>query len=253
MIDHVERNRRQWNEWAKNWVEPGRRDWSTEDVVWGAMRIPEADLRILGELSGKDVLDLGCGTGYFSHWLGKRGGRVVGLDLSEHQLGTARLLQHEFGYRFPLVQAAAEYTPFKNDSFDFILSEYGASIWADPYLWVREAARLLRPGGELVFLVNGRLAMLCVPDEAEILPLVDRLLRPTFGLRFIAWQSDESVTFTLDHGEWIRLLRTNGFEVEDLIELQAPADYDEIAFNWLAPDWARNWPSEEIWRARKKT
>jgi hypothetical protein len=63
-------------------------------------------------------------------------------------------------------------------AFDLVISEYGASIWCDPYRWVPQAARLLHPGGRLVFLRNSTLLMLCVPDVGVA---TDRLLRPQPG------------------------------------------------------------------------
>ena len=219
--------------------------------MWGALRVPEAELQVLGDVRDKDVLELGCGTGYFSSWLGRRGARVVGLDVSDQQLATAQMLQDEFGYRYPLLQASAENVPFADQSFDLLISEYGASIWADPYVWVPEAARLLRPGGQLIFLVNGILVMLCMPDEDVMLPVVDQLVRPFFGIHRFDWKTDESAEFHIGHGAWIRLLRANGFEVEDLIELQAPDTYTEKRFG-MPPEWARQWPAEEIWKARKR-
>src|SRR5438105_5024963 len=98
-----------------------------------------------------------------------------GIDNSLVQLRTARRFQREFGLHFQLIQADAETVPLAGESFDVAISEYGASIWCDPYRWIPEAARLLRPGGDLVFLVNGTLLMLCVPDE-EDQPAGDRLL-----------------------------------------------------------------------------
>ena len=251
MSDHVERNRREWNRWAPDWVAPGRRDWASPEILWGALRVPEAELQVLGDVRDKDVLELGCGTGYFSSWLGRRGARVVGLDVSDQQLATAQMLQVEFGYRYPLFQASAENAPFADQSFDLLISEYGASIWADPYVWVPEGARLLRPGGQLIFLVNGILVMLCMPDEDVMLPVVDQLVRPFFGIHRFDWKTDESAEFHIGHGAWIRLLRANGFEVEDLIELQAPDTYTETRFG-MPPKWARQWPAEEVWKARKR-
>jgi SAM-dependent methyltransferase len=139
-------------------------------------------------------------------------------------------LQDEFKINFPLIQANAEHVPLDDGGFDLIVSEYGASIWADPYVWVPQAARLLRTGGELVFLVNSALLMLCMPDEDKVIPAVERLLRPYFGMHRFEWHSDDSVCFNLPHGEWLRLLCASGFEVEALLELQAPADMAEKGF-----------------------
>ena len=254
MSDHVQRNRSEWNRWAGDWVEPGQRAWSQDAITWGELHFPETELGVIGDVAGKDVLELGCGTAYFSAWLMQLGASVCGLDVSERQLETARRFQQQFGVAFPLIQANAEYVPFCDSSFDLVVSEYGASIWADPYLWVPEASRLLRPGGELIFLANATLAMLTMPDEDEVLPVDDRLLRPFFGLYRSEWKTDKSVEFHLGHGEWIRLLRENRFEVEALHELQAPAQLEPSPRSkTLSVEWARQWPFEEIWKARKRT
>jgi len=131
-----------------------------------------------------------------------------------------------------------------------VISEYGAAIWADPYRWIPEAARLLRPGGELVFLGNSTLLMLCVPDEDGV-PSTDRLLRSQFGMHRFEWPDDSSVEFHLGHGDWVRLLRANDFEVEDLIELRPPADA-RSDYSFVTVEWARRWPCEEVWRARRR-
>jgi SAM-dependent methyltransferase len=252
MNDYLERNRREWNLWAPDWVEPGRKDWAKAEVTWGCLSIPDADIGLIPEVEGKDVLELGCGTAYFSAWLARRGAHVVGLDISERQLETAQLLQSEFDVGFPLIQANAEQAPLKDESFDLVISEYGASIWADPHAWVPEAARLLRTGGTLVFLVNSPILMLCAPDDESVTPATERLVRPYFGLGRMEWKSDTSVNFCLGYGSWIRLLRENGFEIEDLVELQARPDMAGTRFEYFTPAWARNWPIEEVWKARKR-
>jgi hypothetical protein len=114
---------------------------------------------------------------------------------------------------------------------------------------VAEAARTLRPGGELIFLVNSVLFALCVPAETGV--AVERLLRPTFGMRRIEWPSDPGVEFHLSHGDWIRVLRHNGFEIEDLIEIRPP-ESATTSSDYVTLEWARQWPSEEIWRARRR-
>jgi SAM-dependent methyltransferase len=214
--------------------------------------VPESELNVLGEVAGKDVVELGCGTAYFGAWLARRGARVVGVDVTPAQLETARRLQRETELDFRLVEASAEDVPLPDESFDLAVSEYGASIWCDPERWVAEAARLLRPGGELVFLCNSTLSILCSPDEG---PVGERLERSQFELGRIEWPGeDEGVNYHPAHGEWIRVLRANGFEVERLLELRAPeaAETHEY-YGFVSAEWARRWPAEEIWVARKRS
>jgi SAM-dependent methyltransferase len=249
--DHAERNRAAWASWASEFAETAARAWRQEEITWGVWSVPEAELKVLPELEGRDVVELGCGTAYVSAWLARRGARVVGVDLTPAQLDTARRMQREFGVDFPLIEASAEDVPLPDESFDLVVSEYGASIWADPYRWVPEAARLLRPGGRLAFLVNGTIFMLCASDKEE--PPGTELLRPYFGMHRFEWSDVDSVDFHLGYGDWIRLLRENGFEVERLVEIQAPEDAKPHRFEALpTPEWARRWPSEEIWVAEKR-
>jgi SAM-dependent methyltransferase len=248
--EHVLRNRSMWDQWADEYVEPGVRNWAAAEPVWGIWGIPEAEAGVLpGGLAGRDCVELGCGTGYISAWLARRGARPTGLDNSAAQLATARDLQDRFGLRFPLVHASAEQAPFADATFDLAISEYGASIWCDPYAWIPEAARLLRPGGELIFLVNSVLLMLTTPDEEDA-PATDQLLRPFFGMHRFEWPDDDSVEFHLGHGDMIRLLRRCGLQVEDLLELR-PAAGATTRWPLATIDWARQWPGEEVWKARK--
>jgi SAM-dependent methyltransferase len=246
---------------AKNaalWTETNREhtddsasvNWALDEISWGIWAIDESDLKVLPDVNGLDVVELGCGTAYFSAWLAKRGARPVGVDITPAQLATARRLMAETGIEFPLVEADAAVTGLPSESFDLVLSEYGASIWVDPYRWIPEAARLLRPGGQLVFLRNSTLVILCSPDEV---PASETLQRPQFGMRRFEWP-EGGVEFHLPHGEWIDVLRGNGFEIERLLELQAPADAQTHEhYAYVTADWARKWPAEEIWVARKRT
>jgi SAM-dependent methyltransferase len=248
--DDVARNRELWTRQNAEYTDgQARRAWAEEEISWGVWGIAERELRVLGDVAGLDVVELGCGTAYISAWLARRGARPVGVDVTPAQLDTARRCQQEFGLEFPLLEASAEEVPLPDASFDLAVSEYGASIWCDPYRWLPEAARLLRPGGRLVFLRNSTLVVLCWPDEG---PAEERLLRPQFGMHRFEWP-EGGVEYQLGHGDWIRVLRANGFGIEDLIEIQAPADaenhpyYDEVT-----AEWARRWPSEEIWVARRE-
>ena len=249
-LDHVRVNAAAWDARADDQLALGRRAWATVEPTWGIFSVPESTVGLLpDDLEGAATVELGCGTAYVSAWLARRGARPVGVDPSPGQLRIATTLQREVGPTFPLVRAAGEQVPLRSQSFDLVVSEYGAAIWADPYRWIPEAARLLRPGGELVFLGNSTLLMLCVPDE-EGVPATDRLLRPQFGMHRFEWPDDPTVEFHLGHGDWVRLLRANGFVVEDLVELR-PADDAESSYPFVTTEWARRWPCEEVWRARK--
>ncbi|MEO8208766.1 MAG: class I SAM-dependent methyltransferase [Chloroflexota bacterium] len=250
---HVAANREAWDRSAAEYVEPGHRAWAEMEPRWGLWSVPEADLRLFpDDLAGRATIELGCGTGYVSAWLARRGAHPVGIDNSPAQLETARRFQAEFGIEFPLHLGNAEATPFADESFDFAISEYGACLWADPYAWVPEAARILKPRGGLVFLTNGVLMQLCVEERVADDPARNVLQRPLFGMHRDVWPDDTSVEFHLPHGEWIRLLRENGFEIERLVEIQAPREaQDNAQYNFVTADWARRWPSEEAWVVRK--
>ena len=244
------RNRELWTKSnAEHAGKRARENWAAEEITWGVWDIPERDVRVLPELNGKDVVELGCGTAYVSAWLARRGARPIGVDITPAQLATARAMQQEYGLEFPLIEADGAETGLPDACADLVISEYGASIWVDPYRWIPEAARLLRPGGELVFLRNSTLVTLCSPDED--VPAGEQLARPQFGLhRLDCW---DGVEFHLAHGDWIRLLRDNGFEILDLIELQAPTHATRHEYyDYVTPAWARKWPAEEIWKARKR-
>lgn len=223
--------------------------WAEEEIHWGVFRTPESELEALGDVRGLDIVELGCGTAYFSAWLARRGARVVGVDPTPAQLETARRLQRETGLEFPLLEAPGEDVPLPDASFDIVHSEYGAAIWADPYKWIPEAARLARPGGRLIFLCNSPLATICSDYDG----VKEHLVRPQRGLLRLEWDDTGEVEFHPGHGEWLDILHANGFVVERLIELFAPEDAELHSFyNYVTPEWGRRWPAEDLWVARKR-
>jgi SAM-dependent methyltransferase len=248
--DDAQRNREGWTRKNADYTDAkASSTWAAEEITWGVFGVPEAPLGTLGDVEGLDVVELGCGTAYVSAWLAKRGARPVGVDVTPAQLATARRCQAEFGIEFPLIEASAEDVPLPSESFDLAVSEYGASIWCDPHLWIPEAHRLLRPGGRLWFLRNSTLSILCLPDEG--VPS-ESLLRPQRGLGRLEWPGEEGVEWQLQHGELFRLLRQTGFDVVDLVELYAPDGATDHAYYDTSAEWARKWPAEEIWVAKKR-
>ena len=240
-----------WTQTNAEYTNDAARDnWALDEISWGIWGIDESELNVLGDVAGLDVVELGCGTAYFYAWLAKRGARPVGVDVTPAQLETARRMMAETAIEFPLVEADAAETGLPDASADLVLSEYGASIWVDPYRWIPEAARLLRPGGRLVFLRNSTLVIICSDDEV---PAKEHLVHPQFGMKRFEFP-EGGVEFHLAHGEWIDVLLANGFEIERLIEIQAPSDAEtHHQYSYVTADWARKWPSEEIWAARLRT
>src|SRR4051794_4350087 len=194
--EHVRENREMWEVEAASYVEPAERAWAADEPSWGIWNVPESEVGALPDVDGMDVVELGCGTAYWSAWLLRAGARPVGVDITDAQLATARRMQAEHGLEFPLVEASAEDVPLPDGAFDLAFSEYGASLWCEPRAWLAEAARLLRPGGHLLFLTNSLLIALCAPDEGSA---TERLMRPQRGLHRMTWPGEQGVEFHLAH------------------------------------------------------
>jgi SAM-dependent methyltransferase len=174
--------------------------------------------------------------------------RPVAVDFAQNQLRAVDSLQGEFGVRFPTVSGNAEAIPFDEESFDLAISEYGVSLWSDPRRWLPEARRVLRPEGRLVFLTANPILTTCTPMDGG--RAQDRLLRKYFGLFRTEFDQRGPVEFHLTHGHWIRLLRSAGFVVDDLIEVR-PHPAVHPRYDIVSPEWAQQWPSEDVWIAHK--
>jgi ubiquinone/menaquinone biosynthesis C-methylase UbiE len=224
------------------------RQWRDPELKWGLWELPD---RWLGDVSGLDVVELGCGTAYIGAKLARAGARVVGVDPTPAQLETARRLIGETGIELTLVEAAAEDVPLPDACCDVVVSEYGASLWADPRKWIAEAARLLRPNGRLLFLTISELAHLCTPD-ADDEAITNELRRSLFDPWETNWEGYSGVEFHLSHGAWIRVLREHGFRIDGLHELQAPDDAKTHDYYYVIPaEWGRRWPGEDLWECTK--
>ncbi len=253
---HVPVNRRQWDEHLSAWFDRyAHRRWAAGEPFWGMWCVPQSRLPVLpADVAGASTVELGCGSAYVSAWLAGRGAHPVGVDFSARQLATARHLRDEFELRFPLVHGDAEQVPLADACADLVINEYGAAVWCDPYRWIPEAARLLRPGGRLVFLTHSPLARLCMPEAG---PATDRLVQSLFGLHQLVRRGGsgrEYRQFALPHGESIRLMAACGLVVEDLIEVQVPPDAatNNNDFPEFPPEWVQRWPAEEVWFARRR-
>jgi SAM-dependent methyltransferase len=219
---------------------------------WGTWDIPEDEIHALGDVDGLDALELGCGACQFGIKVAMRGAKVTGLDFSENQLAGALPNMEETGVRFPLVRASAEELPFEDASFDLVFCDHGATSFTDPHLTIPEAARVLRPGGFLVFDMATPLIWMAWGEDPDGGPPTNELRTPYFGMGRVeaADPNWHTVEWQLTYGDWIRLFRRSGFTVEDLIELR-PAEGATTTYDFAPLAWARDYPGEHIWKVRK--
>lgn len=251
--DYVATNRDIWNADAPNWVAPAERLWRLETPEWGAWGNSEASLHLLpSEMNNLDAIELGCGTGYVSGWMNRRGARVTAVDISAAQLATARRISQEEGADITFIEGNAERTSLPDASFDFAISEYGAAIWCRPENWLREAWRLLRPGGRLVFLGNHPLSLICAPLDGS--PADRKLHRPYRDMWGEDWTEVEfeptGICFNLTISSWMELFTTIGFNITGYHELYAP-DTAMDTRAAIPADWAKCYPVEQVWRLMK--
>ena len=240
---HVRQNRKTWDFMAAGYQAKHGERLTETARAWGVWRIPEAEIRALGDVAGRDVLELGCGAAQWSMALTEDGGRAVGVDLSAEQLRYAR----EAASALPLVQGSAEELPFRDGTFDLVLSDHGAVGFADPARTVPEVARVLCPGGRFVFSIGTPFLFMCWNPKTERVDT--RLHAPWFGMR--SEEDEQTIQFQLPYGEWIRLFRDHGLEVERLIHLRPPDGATTTYTDYVSLRWARDWPAEDLWVVTK--
>lgn len=249
LSEQAKKNRAFWDKHSDEYQARHNEQIRGPEPGWGVWQIPERELLVLGEVEGKDILELGCGAAQWSILLAKRGAKMTGLDNSSQQLEHARQAMKEEGLNFPLVHSSAEEVPLPDRSFDIVFCDHGAMSFADPARTVPEAARLLRPGGLLAFSMASPLLHICFHEKTD--RVEEQLHYDYFSLHHFD-NPDGSVEYQLSYGDWIRLFVANGFVVEDLIELR-PKEGATTSYEGFVPlEWARRWPAEHIWKARRR-
>jgi SAM-dependent methyltransferase len=251
--DYLSINRDIWNADAANWVAFAKERWNLISPIWGNWGNPDDGLNLLPpDMTDMDAIELGCGTGYVSGWMRRRGARVTAIDISAEQLATARRIASEHDADITFIEGNAESTGLPDAAFDFAISEYGASIWCPPDTWLREAWRLLRPGGRLVFLGNHPLSLICSPLDGA--PCDRTLHRPYRGMWGADWTDvayePSGLCFNLTIASWMDLFGEIGFEVTKYQEIFAPDGASGIRAA-IPASWARDYPVEQVWHLRK--
>jgi SAM-dependent methyltransferase len=249
MADHVTRNRAFWDADADAYQAAHGAALAEEPLAWGAWRAPEADVKLLGPVTGRDILELGCGGAQWAVALHALGARPRALDLSRRQLVHAQRHIEACDAKVDLVQANGEVLPFQDGSFDIVFCDHGALSFCDPTKSVPEVARVLRADGILAFCTTHPLVYLTWDEERQ--RQTKRFQRGYDELGRIELGEGTS-DWVLTPGEWIALLRNNGFEIEALVELRPPKHGTTTYENFVPTKWARHWPAEQAWRARRR-
>jgi SAM-dependent methyltransferase len=218
--ESVRANRRWWDAAAPAYLAEHGSDLGDVDFLWCPEGVREADAHLLGDVAGRRVLEVGCGSAPCSRWLRTAGADAVALDLSGGMLARAAELNRSSGVDVPLVQADAGALPLADASFDLACSAYGGLPFvADARAVLAEVRRVLRPGGRFVASVNHpmRWPFPDSPDPADL-----RIVSSYFDRTpYVEVDDDGDVSYVEHHrtvGDWVRAVVGAGLVLEDLIE-----------------------------------
>ncbi|KAB8192689.1 methyltransferase domain-containing protein [Nonomuraea phyllanthi] len=219
--------------------------------VWCPEGLDEAAAGLLGEVSGRSVLEIGCGAAQCARWLVSRGARVAAFDISHRQLLHARRIDEETGLSVPAAQADAESLPFADAAFDLACSAFGALPFvADPLAVLREVRRVLGTGGRFVFSVSHPIRWAFPDDPSERGLTSDRSY---FDRSPYVERDGAEITYVEHHrtmGDWVSLIVASGLRLDGLLEPEWPEGHDEVWGGW-SPLRGRHLPGTAIFTCSK--
>ncbi|MGZ5399231.1 MAG: class I SAM-dependent methyltransferase [Nocardioides sp.] len=203
--------------------------------VWGPEGLTEERARILGDVAGRDVLEVGSGAGQCSRWVRAQGGCAVGLDLSHRQLQHSRRIDDQTGIGVPSVRGTATHLPFADASFDVVFSSFGAlQFVAEIERAVAETARVLRPRGRFAFSITHPTRWMFPDDPGE--PGLTAATSYWDRTPYVEIDGATGVVAYVEHhrtlGDWVAVLARQGFRLTRLEEPEWPADHDRVWGGW---------------------
>lgn len=245
-------NRRWWDDEAVAYYDEHGAFLGDAQLVWGPEGLTETDLGLLGPLTGRDVLEIGCGAAQGVRYAASRGARVVATDLSAGMLRQAAAIDTRSGRPLPLAQCDAMALPFADASFDIVFTAYGVVPFvADSGTVMCEAARVLRPGGRFVFSTTHPIRW-AFPDAPGPEGLVAD--RSYFDRTPYVEEGDDGAATYVEHhrtlGDRIREIAAAGLVLRDLVEPEWPDRNQQVWGGW-SPTRGRILPGTAVFVADK--
>ena len=218
--DTVRANRRWWDADADGYLAEHRQDIGDVEFLWCPEGLTESAVGLLGPVSGRRVLEVGCGSAPCARWLVTRGAEVVGVDLSRGMLRHAVDAARRTGIAVPLVLADATRLPVASGSFDLACSSFGAVVFVeDSARLLAEVARVLRPGGRWVFSVTHPMRWIFPDDPGESGLTVQRSYFDRTP--YVEVDGDDHPAYVEHHrtmGDRVREVVAAGLELLDVVE-----------------------------------
>jgi len=227
-------NRRWWDGDADTYHAEHGAFLGVADFVWCPEGLREADARLLGEVAGRRILEVGAGSAMCSRWLATQGARPTAVDLSGGMLRHAQAGAAATGIAVPLVQADAQHLPFPEATFDTAFTAFGAVPFvADSARVMREVARVLRPGRRWVFATSHPFRWV-FPDDPGPLGLTATM---SYFDRtpYVEFDQHGETTYVEHHrtlGDRLAEINAAGFRLDAVIEPEWPADLTQVWGQW---------------------
>jgi Methylase involved in ubiquinone/menaquinone biosynthesis len=242
-------NKSSWNNMADNWFGV------TALPTYGCLCPTEDELHLFPDLSGKKVLDIGCGSGHSLKWCADHGAdELWGLDISEHQLENADKYLRENSYTPNLFCSPMEKNPnLPQNYFDVVYSIYAIGWTVDLHTTLNLISSYLKPNGVFIFSWDHPF-MHCV-DAADEQLFFSGNYYETEPFSFKK-QNNPVTIINRRLSDYINSLYTAGCIVERVIEETDKETLDrdsEFSSEYYSPTKAKKFPLSIIIKARKNS